>query len=67
MNKPAELISTNNRFGVAVGGGETVILLPPRHMKMTTTEALQLAAWLVAVNIEHEEEFQDLLKRVMDT
>jgi hypothetical protein len=56
-----------NKFGVATGGhGLTAIRLTlPRAL--TSTEALQLAAWLVAINREREAEFQDLLKRVLDT
>jgi hypothetical protein len=60
----SEPIDTLNRFGVGVNGEKTII---PTIGAFTSTEALQLAAWLVAVNYGRKDEFDDLLKRVLNT
>lgn len=55
-----------NRYMVG-GTLTTVSILNPPHGRMTTDEALNLAAWLVAVADPAQERFPAVLDAVMGT
>jgi hypothetical protein len=57
-------IDTANLFRVGVIGGDLVVLRP--FSRLTRAEALNLAAYLVAL-ADTKEEFPALLKAVLDT
>jgi len=61
---PDQPISTLNAYAVARQNGQTVIMSQPIY-QMSPEEALQLAAWLVAMNVEHKPAFEDLLERIL--
>ena len=54
-----------NKYIVAANQRGIVIMVPPRN-PMTNTEALTLAAWLVAL-ADTEDEFQSILEAVQNT
>lgn len=56
-----------NRHAVGTAqGGRVVILMPPRHA-MTRAEAVELAAWLVAVSGADVAEFSRAFDAVVST
>ena len=55
-----------NKYGVALSGKGLVLLMPPR-IPMTDDEAIELAAWLVAMAIRPSHPFEDVLKEVQNT
>lgn len=57
-------IETINDQGVAVQGGNIILLMPKRSM--SKPEALRLAAWLVALAQENDGKFQAVYDAVMD-
>lgn len=59
-------IDPANKFLVAVRGGRMVILNPPRG-PIHESDALNLAAWLVAVSMQGREEFLRVLDAVENT
>jgi hypothetical protein len=59
-------IDTMNKFLVSVRGDHIVVLNPPR-MPITNADALNLAAWLVVLVGADREEFESVLRAVMNT
>lgn len=56
-----------NKFGVGYGvGDDSIALLMPRQ-RMTKQEALELAAWLVALADPTQEKFEPILQQVLGT
>ena len=62
---PLDLTDTNNTFKVGKQGNYVVILRTLGSGKLTERDALNLAAWIVAVCPEHD--FQKLLEAVQST
>lgn len=58
-------VDTGNRNGVAKQGDNIVILFA--KSKYTDDEALNLAAWILALLYDRKEEFDELLAEVLDT
>jgi len=59
-------LDTVNRFIVGVRGNERVVILRWR-VEVSKAEALNLAAWLVALAEEHDGDFARLLDAVQNT
>lgn len=61
-------IDTTNKWLVSVTGESEISLLNPRAtQRMTSSEALTLAAWLVCMAERDRGEFQDYLDAVADS
>ena len=57
-----------NKWLVGVQGEQIVVGLPLRAARMTKDEALELAAWLVALSTEKPEvDFQPILESILET
>lgn len=60
-------METFNKFGVALGSDGLVILLPPpRGGPLSNDDALNLAAWLVAL-ADRDGKFGALLKEIQNS
>ena len=66
MGESVKDLEPFNKYGVALGGKGLVLLMPPR-MPMTDDEAIELAAWLVAMAIRPTHSFDEVLKAVQNT
>jgi len=61
-------LDTLNHFGVGSTGDRLVILLAPaRNRALTNTEALNLAAWLLAMTGAPRAEFLALVEAIENT
>ena len=60
----AEEIDTFNKFMVGVGRGGLCFIMPPPPF-FSKKDALNMAAWLVALAEEDEGEFDAILKAVL--
>ena len=58
-------MDTNNRFLVSIGGGH-IVFLKPVPLKISNDDALNLAAWLVAL-ADDDGKFAQVLKDVLET
>lgn len=56
-----------NKFGVGYGVGDNSIALLMPRQRMTKQEALELAAWLVALADPEQKEFPGILAQVNGT
>jgi hypothetical protein len=61
----ADDVDTFNRFGVGMRGGERMVILR-FHAELSKREAVNLAAWLVAVAGE-DDEFKRVLQAARNT
>lgn len=59
-------IDTGNRFMVGSMGNDVVIMFPPRR-PIGKADALNLAAYLVAVSCATEEEFLRVYRAILNT
>jgi len=60
-------LDTANHFMVGSQDGMLVILNPPVGRKFNKSEAINLAAWLVALADPDEKEFERVLKEIKKT
>lgn len=65
MSEPTT-VDPFNKYGVALGGNGLIIMMPPR-VPMTDDEAVELAAWLVAMAIRPTHSFDEVLKAIEST
>lgn len=61
----ADELSPDNTFMVGVSGANIILLKPPRG-SMSKSDALNLAAWIVAV-ADDDDKFPALLSAVQNT
>lgn len=57
--------NTKNEFFVGSAGGDVVIMKSPQG-RITRAQALNLAAWIVAIT-DPEDEFTELLQAIRNT
>lgn len=60
------MVEIFNKFGVSIHGDNIALLLPLRG-EMARDEALQLAAWIVAVADPSGKYFQEILSKVQES
>ncbi len=61
----ADELDTGNKYMVGVSGAQIVMLRPPRGT-ITKSDALNLAAWLVALSDDNDK-FPAILEAVQNT
>ncbi len=61
------MIDTTNKFLVAAGAGDRVVILAPPRTAITYADALLFAAWLVAVAQQQPGEFEAVLQAVNES